>query len=287
VVTCAIFLTGQASNVLIASMASQTAGVELGYGAWLLGATVPGAVGLAVTGLLVYRLVPPEVKHTPGAARIARDELARLGPMARGEKLMFAVFGLVAILWMTTALHHLNHAAVALLGISVLLVSGVLTWEDVKSERGAWDVFIWYGGLVQLAALLGETGITRRFAESAGGLTTGWPWWAALLVLLLVYYYAHYGFASITAHSTAMYAPFLTVMLVAGAPAGLAALTLAYGSNLMASLTHYGTTPGPIYFGAGYVSQARWWRVGLVVSVASLVVWLALGPPWWKLLGAW
>jgi len=77
------------------------------------------------------------------------------------------------------------------------------------------------------------------------------------------------------------------VMLVAGAPPGLAALALAYSSNLMASVTHYGTTPGPIYFGAGYVSQAKWWRLGLIASIASLLVWMSLGPLWWKVLGVW
>ena len=80
------------------------------------------------------------------------------------------------------------------------------------SERSAWDVFIWYGGLVQMAAALGETGITKRFAEAAAGFTAGWLWGAALAVLLLIYFYAHYGFASITAHATAMYTPFLVVI---------------------------------------------------------------------------
>jgi DASS family divalent anion:Na+ symporter len=287
VVICAMYLTGQASNALIASFAQQTAGVELSYSTWLLGGLAPGLVGLVVVGLLVYRLSPPEVKHTPAASEFAQAELDRMGPMVRGEKLMLAVFALVAALWMTTALHHIHYAAVALLGAAVLLLTGVLTWDDVCSERAGWDVFIWYGGLVLLAGALSDTGITRAFADATASFTTGWPWWAALAGLLLVYYYSHYGFASITAHSTAMYAPFLAVMLVAGAPPGLAALALAYGSNLMASVTHYGTTPGPIYFGAGYVSQAKWWKVGFAVSVANLVVWMTVGPLWWKVLGIW
>jgi len=287
VVSCAIFLTGQASNALIASFALKTAGIELGYGLWLAGAIVPGLVSLGVMGLLVYRMSPPEVTHTPLAAEIAREELQRMGPMSRPEKRMLLTFALVAVLWMTTALHDIHYATVALLGICVLLLSGVIDWEDVKSERGAWDVFIWYGGLVQLAGALAETGLAERFAGAVAGLTGGWPWWGALLVLLLIYFYAHYGFASITAHATAMYVPFLAVMLAAGVPPGIAALSLAYGSNLMAGLTHYGTTPGPIYFGAGYVSQATWWRIGLAGSVANLAIWMTVGAAWWKLIGLW
>ena len=72
-----------------------------------------------------------------------------------------------------------------------------------------------------------------------------------------------------------------------GAPPFAAALLLAYCSNLMAGLTHYGTTPGPIYFGAGYVRQQTWWWLGFVASVPNIVIWATVGFLWWKLLGWW
>ncbi|HEV2826598.1 MAG TPA: DASS family sodium-coupled anion symporter [Pyrinomonadaceae bacterium] len=287
VIVGAMFITGQASNVLIAKFAQQVTGIQLTYVSWALAAVVPGLVSLVVVPLVLYRIFPPEIKHTPAAAEFAAEELKQLGRMKSGEKLMLLVFVLVASLWMTGALHGINYAAVALLGICVLLLFGVLNWQDVISERGAWDVFIWYGGLVRMAEALGETGITKRFAETAGSFTVGWRWWAALAVLLLVYFYAHYGFASITAHATAMYTPFLVVIIAAGAPPYLAVLSLAYFSNLDASLTHFGTTPGPIYFGAGYVKQKTWWKLGLITSFITITIWVILGFTWWKILKLW
>ena len=287
VIICAMFLTGQASNPLIAKFAMQETGINLSYGKWALAAFVPGIVSLIVVPLLLYKIFPPEIKHTPAATKLAAAELQRMGPMTRQEKMMLIIFALVASLWMTTALHGIHYAVVALVGICVLLLSRVLTWEDVISERNAWDVFIWYGGLVRMAEALSETGITKRFAEASAGFTEGWTWLAALAILLLVYFYAHYGFASITAHATAMYTPFLVVILAAGAPPFLAVAMLAYCSNLMAGLTHYGTTPGPIYFGAGYVKQQTWWRLGLMASVPNILIWIAVGFAWWKLLGLW
>jgi DASS family divalent anion:Na+ symporter len=287
VIVGAMFLTGQASNVLIAKFAQQVTGIQLTYAGWALAAVVPGLVSLVVVPLVLYRIFPPEIKHTPAAAEFAAEELKQLGRMKSGEKLMLLVFALVASLWMTSALHGINYAAVALLGICVLLLFGVLNWQDVISERGAWDVFIWYGGLVRMAEALGETGITKRFAETAASFTVGWSWWAALAVLLLVYFYAHYGFASITAHATAMYTPFLVVILAAGAPPYLAVLSLAYFSNLDASLTHFGTTPGPIYFGAGYVKQKTWWKLGLITSFMTIAIWVILGFTWWRVLKLW
>lgn len=287
VVLCTTFLTGQASNPLIAKWAETGAGVELGYTRWLLGAIVPALLSLAAIPLMLYRIFPPEVKRTPEAAELAAAELARMGPMSRAERLMLAVFTLVAGLWMTTALHHIDYSVVALLGIATLLLTGVLEWNDVLSERGAWDVFIWYGGLVGMADALAKTGLTGRFAEAAAGVVSDLPWVLVLAALLLLYFYAHYGFASITAHSSAMYLPFLAVMMAAGAPPVLSALLLAYVSNLSACLTHYGTTPAPILFGAGYVSQRDWWRLGFLCSIPHLLIWGLGAPWWWKLLGWW
>lgn len=207
--------------------------------------------------------------------------------MSRAERLMLAVFTLVAGLWMTTALHQIDYSVVALLGIATLLLTKVLEWDDVLTERGAWDVFIWYGGLVGMADALMKTGLTGRFAEAAGSVVSGLPWVLVLAALLLVYFYAHYGFASITAHSSAMYLPFLAVMMAAGAPKVLSALLLAYLANLSACLTHYGTTPAPILFGAGYVSQRDWWRLGFLCSIPHLLIWGLGAPWWWKLLGWW
>jgi DASS family divalent anion:Na+ symporter len=287
VVFCAMFLTGQASNPLIAKFAAQVTGIELNYGLWALAAIVPGLISLVVVPLVLYRIFPPEIKHTPAAAAFAAEQLQQMGKMKTGEMLMVAAYALVAGLWMTTAFHGMDYAAVALLGAGILLLTGVLDWEDVINEREAWGVFIWYGGLVRMAGALGEAGITKRFAEAAAAFTTGWIWWLALAVLVLIYFYAHYAFASITAHASSMYIPFLVVIIAAGAPPYLALLALAYSSNLSASLTHYGTTPAPIYFGAGYVKQRTWWTLGFVVSVTTILIWSLFGPLWWKLLRLW
>jgi DASS family divalent anion:Na+ symporter len=310
VIICAMFLTGQASNVLIAKFAQQTAGVDLSYARWMAWASVPALASLIIVPNVLYRIFPPGVKKTPEAADFARQQLVRLGSMSRNEKLLLVVFIFVAGLWIIrglggwvpgvgafipstrfvaalTYVSQLDYSIPPLLGVCVLLITGVLDWEDIIGERSGWSVFIWYGGLVRLAEALGETGLTRRFADAAGGLTEGWPWYAAFALLVLIYFYAHYGFASITAHATAMYIPFLLVILSAGAPTYLAVLSLAYLSNLSASLTHYGTTPAPIYFGAGYVSQRKWWWLGFLASLINIPVWLFLGFAWWKLLGLW
>lgn len=287
VIVCAMFLTGQASNPIIARFVKDVTGIEVTYARWAIAAIVPGLLSLLLVPWVLYRVYPPEVKHTPGASEMASVELKAMGQMKGSEWLMLLVFLLVAVLWMTSSLHEFHSATVALLGISVLLITGVLDWEDLISEKAAWSVFVWYGGLVRMAEALGQTGITKRFADASASLTIGWKWWLALASLLLIYFYAHYVFASITAHVMAMFVPFLIVILAAGTPTYLGVLSLAYFSNLGAALTHYGTTPAPIYFGAGYTTQRTWWGLGLITSLITITIWSVVGFTWWKILKLW
>ena len=288
VIICATFITGQASNLIIADLVGKNSDVHLTYTGWLAAAIAPAIVSLAVVPLVIYKLFPPEVKETPEAPAFAASELKKLGPMSSNEKIMLSVLILVVAFWVTKDwLHSIDTGIVAMLGICVLLAARVLDWKDLMGEQNAWSVFIWYGGLVNMAAALGGTGITKLFADKMAGLTGGMSWALALAVLLFVYFYSHYFFASITAHVLAMLLPFLAVTIAVGAPVGLAVLMLAYFSNLNASLTHYGTTPAPVYFGTGYVKQGKWWTIGFVVSAINIVIWSTVGVAWWKLLGWW
>lgn len=287
VILCATFLTGQASNLIIRNFAATHAGVDLNYSVWFISAIVPSLVSLTVIPIFIYRFFPPLVKETPNAVEFARTQLRDMGKLKRPEKILLAVFVVVVALWISAPWHGIDATVIALSGIALLLISDVLNWRDITDETHAWEVFIWYGGLVMMAAAIGETNLTKLFAESVAGTMGGWSWPAALAVLALVYFYSHYGFASITAHVMAMFIPFLAVMAAVGAPVGLTVLFLTFFANLSAGLTHYGTTPAPVYFGTGYVTQKRWWTVGLIASVLNIVIWSIVGLAWWRVLGWW
>jgi divalent anion:Na+ symporter, DASS family len=84
-----------------------------------------------------------------------------------------------------------------------------------------------------------------------------------------------------------MFLPFGAVLLAQDAPVGLVFFSFACFTNFSAGLTHYGTTPAPMYFATGYASFAQWWKIGFVVSVVNLAIWFTIGFGWWKLIGIW
>jgi len=285
-ITCAMFMTAMAANPLIVQMAGDL-GVQLTWAGWALAAIVPGLVSLLVIPLVVYRFNTPEIKHTPMAAELGHTKLAEMGKMKQSEWILLGVFFLLLVLWIFGRQLGIHSATAALTGLVVLLLSGVLTWDDVLKEKGAWNTLVWFAALVMMASFLGKLGLIGWFSDWVQGGVTGIGWVQAFLALSLVYFYSHYFFASNTAHITSMYPPFLAVAIAVGTPPMLAALVLAFFSNLWSSTTHYATGPAPVFYGTDYVDMGTWWRIGFLISLVNIVIWLGLGGMWWKLLGLW
>lgn len=209
--------------------------------------------------------------------------------MTNMEKVVAFVFAGALTLWATSELSHIDATVVAMSAVCVMIICQVLTWQDVIGEKGAWDTLFWMGSLVALATALAKSGFIAWIAKSAGAViaSSGLSWITAFAILIIVYVYSHYGFASVTAHISAMYAAFLAISVGAGVPPLLAALAFAFLSNVMIPLTHYGGAAGPIIFGAGYVTQSEWWNLGFILTTINVIVWLGIGGAWWKVLGLW
>ena len=110
-----------------------------------------------------------------------------------------------------------------------------------------------------------------------------WP--VAFALLHLGYFALHYLFASQTAHVGALYSAFLGMMLASGAPPVLAALTLAFNTNLFGAVTHYASGQSAVYFASGHLELATLWKQGLYCAVANFLIWGVAGAIWWKAIG--
>ena len=286
-VVSAMFLTATAPNPLVAEFTRQQAGLTVSWMTWATAALVPGLIAFFVVPYVVYRLCPPDLHDTARAVSLATERLQAMGPTSPRERVMLGVFLLVLLLWLTGEWHGISATAIAYVGLSLLLLTRVLEWQDLLDDKGAWDALIWFGGLVMLAGQFEKAGFPNAFAQAIAGMVGGWSWLWALVALVVIYVYSHYAFASLVAHVTAMFPAFFAVAIGLGAPPLVAALALGVFSSLNAATTHYGTGPAPIVFGAGYVTQAEWWRIGFVISLVHLAIWLPAGLLWWKVIGLW
>ncbi|NGX51597.1 MAG: putative malate transporter YflS [Chlamydiae bacterium] len=284
VITSGMFLTSMAGNPLIADIAKGV-GVNITWGGWALAASVPGLVCLLLIPLFLYKVYPPEVKETPDAKSFAMSKLKEMGPIHHQEWIMIFSFIFLVTLWILGPYIEMKAVTAALIGLVILLLTAVLSWDDVTKEKGAWSTLMWFATLIMMATYLNKLGLTTWFSGWVQGNVQGLHWASAFVVISLLYYFSHYFFASIVAHIGSMYSAFLVLSIALGVPSMVAALTLAFFSNLMGGLTHYACGPAPIYFGSGYVKITDWWKLGLFISIINITIYFTVGSAWWHLLG--
>ena len=100
-------------------------------------------------------------------------------------------------------------------------------------------------------------------------------------MILFVFYFIHYGFASMTAHVTAIFPIFLEIIIkIPGISPKAAVLMLGYLVGLFGVLTPYATGPAPIYFGSNYISKQDFWKLGFIFGLLYFIIYIFIEIFW-------
>ncbi|KAL5729356.1 dityrosine synthesis enzyme [Ranunculus cassubicifolius] len=137
VILSSMFLTAMAANPLSANLTLNTIQQPITWTLWAKAAIVPGLVSLIVVPFLLYIIYPPSVKSSPDAPKLARERLEKMGPMTKNETIMVVTLLLTVGLWVFGAAIKVDAVTAAILGLSVLLTTGVVTSKECLGEAVA------------------------------------------------------------------------------------------------------------------------------------------------------
>ena len=282
-----LFLTAMAPNTFALQLMEPILHVKFDWGQWFFAASIPGLLCLLLTPLVVYLICPPELKQLDNKA-IAKKGLEELGPMTVREKTLLGLFILAVVSWALGKHIGLQEASTTAISIMALLVIfTVVSWDDLLKNKGAWNTLIWYGGILGLSSVLKKAHffdwLSQFLGEKLAFLGTDHGTLAAVVILFMSVA-IRYLFAAGGAYIAAMVPVFSAVGLAAGADPTLLALGLLFSNCYGGALTHYGSGPAPVIYGAGYNDIKSWWIVGAVFAFGSLLIHVTIGFAWWKAL---
>ena len=284
-ITSSMFITALAPNALAITLIEQTAHVRISWTQWFVGFAPIGFTLLLLTPAVLYVIYPPEIRSAPEVPRWAADELRAMGRMSRRELILFVLVGSALALWIG-ATEYIDPALTAILIVLLMVISGVVSWDDVIGQKPAWNVLIWFGTLVTLAGGLSETGFVGWLAKETAPAFTSLSLGTAIMAIVGTFFALHYFFASITAHTATLLPVFLgvAITLTALSPTRWS-LLLGYPLGLMGVLTFYASGQSVVYYASGYISRRDFWVLGLVMGVLFVSVYLILITPWLAYLG--
>ncbi len=278
-ISSALWLTATSVNPIGAQIAEQF-GVDIGFGRWLIAASVPTITAMLLLPIVVRFLFSPGVSETPDAPRAARAALASMGPMTRDELITSAAFAVMVTGWVLAGSLNLSVTAVAFGGLGVLLATSVLTLEDIAKQGDTLATFLWLAVLFALSGQLNELGFMGYVGERLASGLEGLPWPVVYVALLVLYVLLHYLFVSQASQVLALLAVFLTVGVKEGVPAPLLCFALLFASSYFSVITPQGGSQNVIFVASGYLTQRELYRMGLLTTAFFLAIFLLLGTPW-------
>ena len=278
-VTSSLFMTACAPNFLAIEFIDKIVHVHITYLQWMK-ASLPFALPLLLAlPLLVYVLYPPEVKRSTEVTAWAGRELRQMGSISLREIILAVLVTGAIVLWVIGG-SFVDATLTALVAIALMLVFGVVSWDDMAKNHSAWTTLMLLATLVTLADGLSRAGFVKWFAEFVAAHVGGFSPTLILVMLVTVYFFSHYMFASLTAHTTAMMPLMLAAgMGIEGLHAPTLALALALTTGIMGVITPYATGPGLAYYNSGYLPPADFWRLGTIFGLIFLGALLAIGVP--------
>ncbi len=279
-ITSSMFLTAMAPNLIALEMVKKTTKLEFGWTDWFIAFAPVGILLLLATPLLAYWLYPPHIKQSDKVPAWAAQELDILGALTSREITLGLLVLTALALWIFGG-DYINATTVALLVVSLMLVTGVLSWDDIVRHSAAWNTFIWFATLLTLADGLSRVGFVKWFAEAITQHMSGFAPVTAMLLLVALFFFIHYMFASIIAHVTAVLPVVLAIgATIPGMPLPQYAMLLCLTLGIMGIISPYATGPSPVYYGSGYLPSHDYWRQGAIFGVIFLVALCAIGTSW-------
>jgi sodium-dependent dicarboxylate transporter 2/3/5 len=276
-------LIGTPPNGLLEAFVRKTYGEQVSFVAWARIGVPFALVYLAVSWFILARCTfRSRFETIRGVEGVVDREIAALGPLRTGEKIVLAVWVVTAGLWISRPLivtatgWHLDDASIAIASALSLFIlpsrSGepgarILDWPATRDVP--WGVLLLFGGGLSLASAIQSNGLAEHIGRSIEGLVAMGAFVPFLAVATIVV------FLTELTSNTATTAALLPVLGVVSQSLEIHPYLLLFPATFAAScafMLPVGTPANALVFGTGRVGLRDMVRAGLWLNVSGIAL---------------
>lgn len=284
-VTEGSFLSATAQNYAFKGLLPTKYQGVLSWGNWFL-MMLPWTLIILVAGYMVLNFLFKPKDDTPVSKEFINTQLADLGPMSRDEKITATAILLAIIMWILESKINIPSAVTALIWVSILVATNVLTADDFKN-RLSWSTIIFIGTVMALGNVMQTVGLTtwlRGILKPVIGPVIG-NIWIAVIVLPIIIYLVKFVVVSLIATGTLVTLALLPLVSEMGFNPALIVIIVTTSVNVW--LLSY--MNAPFLTGSAAVQDGMASRAALAKSsigyMAINIVGLLICVPLWQLMG--
>lgn len=270
-------LVGGGRCMVAAAFLKEFTGVEITFFDWIKYAMPAALVCVPVAVLVVYFVYRPD----PNIKLPKMEE--DIGPWTPLEKKTLLIIGITFAFWLTKGLHGIHYSVTGMLGITVMVIAKILTWDDIQKNLSWGTALFIFGGGISLGLAMGYSGAANYFAYLFFPLVQGGGW--LLLFAGVAVFGALVTNAMANVAAAALILPIVLPMArMEGVNPVVIALCLGMATSF-AMLLIIGCPPNAIAYSYRYFKSSDLTKLGLVATPVLLIVLITVAGVWWKILG--
>lgn len=274
-------LIGTPPNLVFVGVVKESYGIEISFLQWFIFAFPLSMILLFVSWLYLTKYAFKfQQKKFPGGLEEINTQLKNLGKISYEEKIVFFVFILTALAWITRSFlitpffPAIDDSIIAMLSCFALFILPsknlsipLLNWKDTLHLP--WGILLLFGGGMALAVGFETSGLAVWIGEHLKALQT-----IPLLFILLLLIAAVNFLTEITSNlaTTAMLLPILVSIAAA---IDVNPYFLLVGATLAAScafMLPVATPPNAVVFGSGYLKIEDMIKKGFWLNILSIFI---------------
>jgi anion transporter len=277
-------LTAHLPNLVLTGLFQKQLKISLSYVDWFV-LQWPYLLMFVLTQWWVQYYFKTRGVAVAGGLETVQQERAKLPLMGQSEWVILAVFGLIALAWMTEPWHGVASQNVALLGLGVLFIPGMFgfRWKEIQ-DRTIWGTLLLLGGALSLSSAMSATGLSNWLAGLVHQAAEGYAWWGVLLIMMLGTHIIRLGMLSNVAAVT-MLAPVLLSLAPRFNLHPVAFTMLVADTDSFAYILPTQITAAVIAYSSGTFTNADYAKVGLVSVAIAVAFGICVMAPWYAFLG--
>jgi sodium-dependent dicarboxylate transporter 2/3/5 len=271
-------LVGGGRCMVSAAFLKEFTGIEISFLDWIKFAMPAAIVTVPAAVLIVYLVFRPNPKYELPQF----DEEA--GPWTSMEKRALVIIGLAFLTWLTKEFHGLHYSITGMIAVAALILTRVLSWEDINDNLEWGTALFIFGGGISLGLAMGFSGAAGYFAHLFFPLVQGGGW--LLLFVGVGVFGALVTNAMANVAAAALILPIVIPMAqLEGVDPRVLALCLGMATSF-AMLLVIGCPPNAIAYSYRYFKSSDLTKAGLVATPLLLLLLLVVvASVWWKILG--
>jgi sodium-dependent dicarboxylate transporter 2/3/5 len=270
-------LVGGGRCMVAAAFLKEFTGLEITFFDWIKYAMPASLLTVPAVVLIVYFVFRPNPKYKLPEF----DE--EMGPWSSMEKKTLVIVAVTFVLWLTKGLHGIDYSVTGMLGVTALVLFGILKWEDVH-ENLEWGTALFiFGGGISLGLAMGYSGAADYFAYLFFPIVQGGGW--ILLFIGVGIFGALVTNAMANVAAAALILPIVIPMAqLEGVDPTVIALCLGMATSF-ALLLVIGCPPNAIAYSYRYFKASDLTKAGAVATPILLGLLVVIVAVWWRILG--